>query len=648
MLQKPIQIIKHKISIWHGAALPGIALILITIFVRLSGSLQFLEWMLLDNFLKMRPSEPVDEKVVIVGINEDDIQKIGKYPIPDREIASLIEKIQSYEPSIIGLDIFKDIPVEPGSKQLHKVLKNSKNIIGIDKVLYPDKISPPASLSKEKIGFVDIIPDQDGKYRRYLLMTPSPDNPDDPKQDKFSLSLRLATAYLAAEKNITIENGIQDSNAIRFGSTELPVFDSNSGGYVDTDNGGIQIFMNFRNGKERFRVLSLHDIKNNQVNPSWLQGKIILIGMTATTVRDITNTSAISGLKLNGEIYGVEYHAHATSQIINAVINKRPLLQTWSDNWEYLWIIIWGFVPIVMGNLLQSVWNNLLAVSVSSICLIAAGYLFLVWWGLWIPVVPGLLIFLLNGVVLNAFFQQNRTLKSKIQERQRTIEHTFTIIHNGPLQTLADALSHLRTQEFPQEKLILQLETLNHEIRDIGEFMKREALSNEHILRLGSGLILDLNNPVNELLYEVYTSTLQRKDLKYLSAIRVKTRSFEPIDDKYLNIELKRELCQFLEESLCNIGKHAQGAKRIQVIGKIHDECYSLSVKDNGCGINSSTESKGTKQCKDLAQRLSGTFKRQPVSPKGTLCELTWRLKNQKNHLKINSLCKVMLSKLGM
>ncbi|MGF1673908.1 MAG: CHASE2 domain-containing protein [Rivularia sp. (in: cyanobacteria)] len=648
MLQRLTQRMKHEVSIWRSAALPGIGLILMIIFLRLSGSLQFLEWMLFDSFLKMRPSEPVDEEVVIVGINEDDIQKIGKYPIPDREIASLIEKIQSYEPSVIGLDIFKDIPVEPGSKELHQVLKNSKNIIGIEKVLNPNKISPPASLSKEKVGFVDIIPDKDGKYRRYLLWTPIPDNPNGATQHKFSLSLRLATTYLAAEENITMENGIQDKNAMRFRSTELPIFDSNSGGYVRTDNGGIQILMNFRNGKERFRVLSLHDIKNNQVNRSWLQGKIILIGMTAISVRDIINTSAISDLELNGQVYGVEYHAHATSQIINAVINGRPLLKTWSDNWEYLWIVIWGFISLIIVRLTQSVWNNLLAVSASSVCLIGAGYLFLVWWGLWIPVAPCLLILVVNGVVLNAFFQQNRTLKSKIQERQRIIEHTFTIIHNGPLQTLADALSHLRTQELPQEKLILQLERLNHEIRDIGEFMKREALSNQHILRLGSGLILDLNNPVNELFYEVYTSTLQRTDLKYLSGIKVKARSFEPIDDEYLNIEEKRELCQFLEESLCNVGKHAQGAKRIQVIGKIHDGWYTLSVKDNGCGINSSVESKGTKQCKNLAQRLSGTFKRESVSLNGTLCELTWRLKNKRNHLKINSVCKVMLSKLGM
>ncbi len=633
MLEKIRQRVKDEIPIWRIAAIPGIALILIVVLARLTGSLQFLEWMLLDTFLKMRPHEAVDEKVVIVGINEDDIKKIGRFPIPDREIAGLIKKVHSYKPRIIGVDIFKDVPVEPGSKELGQIFKENKDIIGIEKILKPDKIGPPPNLSRKQVGFVDIIPDKDGKYRRYLLWSPNLENPNN-GEEKFSFSLRLATAYLFAE-NITLNQDMNYSHAIRFGFTELPIFASNTGGYVNTNDGGLQILMNFRNGKGSFRVLSLHDIKNNKINPNILRNKIVIIGMTAITVTDFFNTSAISGIKLKGQISGVKYHAHATSQIINAVMNGRPLLKTWSDNWEYLWIIIWGFVPIIIGRLTQSVWKNLFAVATNIICLTGVGYLFLMWWGWWIPVAPVLLILVINGVGLSAFafYQHDRALKSQINERQSTIEYTFTVIHNGPLQTLANALSQLRTEELSQEKLISQLETLNHEIRDIGDFLKKDALNSEEILRLGSGLILDLNKPVNELFYEVYNSTLQRDDLKYLPNIKVKTRSFEPINDKYLNLQQKRELCQFLEESLCNVGKHAHGAKRIQVTGKKQDGWYTLSIKDNGCGINSSSESKGTKQCQDLAYKLHGTFRRESISPKGCLCEISWRLIVRKNFL---------------
>lgn len=635
MLRKITDLFKNEIPIWRVAAIPGISLIIIITIARLMGSLQFLEWMLLDNFLRMRPNEPVDEKVVLVGINEKDIATIGRYPITDGDIAALIGKIRSYKPRIIGLDIFKNVPVEPGSKELAKVLKENKDVIGIEKVLKPDEIDPPPGLSAEKVGFVDIIPDKDGKYRRYLLWTPDPEKPNDTREDKFSFSLLLAKAYLSAE-NINLNKSIIDSGIIRFDSTEIPTFDSNTGGYVDTDDGGIQTLINFRNGKERFLTFSLHQIKNNQVPANSLRDKIVIIGMTAISSSDFFDTSAISDVKLDGKIYGLEYHAHATSQIINAVIDGRPLLTTWSDNWEYQWIIIWGIIPILIGRFTQSVWKNLLAVTASIFSLVAVCYFSLIWWGLWIPVAPGLLILVVNGVGLSAFafYRHDRALKTQIDERRATIEYTFTIIHNGPLQTLAGTLSHLRTQEEPQEKLISQLEKLNHEIRDIGEFLKQETLDNEEILRLGSGLVLDLNKPVNELFYDVYSSTLQRNDLKYFSEIKVKTRSFEPIDDKHLNIRYKRELCQFIEESLCNIGKHAKGVKRIQVTGKNHNGWYTLSIKDNGCGLTSCNESKGTKQCRNLAFKLSGTFKREGINPKGCLCEISWPLVERKKIIK--------------
>lgn len=144
--------------------------------------------------------------------------------------------------------------------------------------------------------------------------------------------------------------------------------------------------------------------------------------MTAAT-SDLFDTSVISGLELNRNwktsLYGVEYHAHATSQIINAVVNGRPLLKTWLDNWEYLWIIIWGSVPIFIGRLAQSVWQNLLAVAASIICLIGVSYLLLIWCGWWIFVAPSLLILLINGVGLLNLYRTTLLLRQSLRSSQK-------------------------------------------------------------------------------------------------------------------------------------------------------------------------------------------------------------------------------------
>ncbi len=69
---------KQGITIWSVGVLPGIAVIGLIILVRLTGSLQLMEWVTLDSFLLLRSWEPINERVVIVGIDEEDIRRNSK------------------------------------------------------------------------------------------------------------------------------------------------------------------------------------------------------------------------------------------------------------------------------------------------------------------------------------------------------------------------------------------------------------------------------------------------------------------------------------------------------------------------------------------------------------------------------------------
>jgi CHASE2 domain-containing sensor protein/two-component sensor histidine kinase len=606
--------IKQEIAIWRVGTLPGIAVIGLVIIARLTGLLQSWEWSALDDFLRLRPSEPVDERIVIVGINEADIRSIGAYPIPDHEIAALIKTLQRYQPSVLGLDLMRDLPVEPGHAELVTVFKENKNLIAIEKAL-PETIAPPPELPPEQISFSDVITDADGRLRRSLLGTQTP------KGFKFSLALRLSQTYLST-KGISLENGIRDRLAMRFGTTELPRFQPNFGGYVRTNAGGVQGLVNFRSSQPRFRTLSLSDIKTGKFNPSWIRFHIIIIGITSPGV-DIKNIAAIAGNNpAPGLVYGVEFQAHAVSQIVSAVLDGRPLLRVWSDGWEYLWILGWGILGLGLARLTQSPLRNLLAVGVASVSLVGCSFILLIG-GWWIPVVPATLVLVFNGVGLTAFYQYDRALRSRISDRQFIIDSTFDTIHNGPLQTLAKLLKNVREQDLPSNQLISELEHLNHELRAVYESMQRETLTQDNRLYLNSGLELDLQAPIYELLYQVYSYTLER-DLPCFKTLKVKVRTFDPIDNHQLSIEQKRGLSRFLEEALCNVGKHALGVTRLSVTYTHKDGWYILRITDNGVGICSDSEGRGTQQCKNLARQLRGKFVRSPLSPKGTLCELTW------------------------
>ncbi|WP_263983685.1 CHASE2 domain-containing protein [Nostoc flagelliforme] len=192
-----------ELGLWSLAIRPGIIVLLLVILIRITGGIQSWEWMLLDAMLRLRPVEKPDERVVIVGIDEKDIEWVKQYPIPDQKIVELLTKLETYKPLVIGLDIFKNVPVEPGGEQLAQILQANSNIIGIEKILPPGETSPPQSLPSERVGFVDLPNDEDSKNRRYLLYTPNPKNIN---EDKYSLALRLVTKYLNA-KEIELQTG---------------------------------------------------------------------------------------------------------------------------------------------------------------------------------------------------------------------------------------------------------------------------------------------------------------------------------------------------------------------------------------------------------------------------------------------------------
>jgi CHASE2 domain-containing sensor protein/two-component sensor histidine kinase len=574
----------------------------------------------------LRPAEAVDERVVIVEINEKDIQSIGAYPIPDHDLARLLRTLQKYQPRAMGIDIVRDLPVDPGHSELVAAFQDIKNLIAIEKVLPPPFKQPP-ELPPEQIGFADVIVDADGKARRALLGVK---RPGDPKKYAFSLPLRLAEVYLEA-KGIELNRGILDPNAMRFGSTELPRFLPHPGYYGAADDFGVQVLLNFRSGRGRFPTLSFQDIESGRVNPQVLRDRIILIGITAPSLKDAVDTSAIANLELPGQIYGVEFHAHVTSQIISAVLNRRPPLKTWASVWEYLWIVSWGILAINLSRLTQSPLKSFLYVGAASLSLIALGYAFILG-GWWIPIAPALFILVLNGAVLSAFYQYDQALRFQIAVRQQTIDRTFTEIHNGPLQTLANILRHVRDQDLPQNQLLQELENLNFEIRALGEYLEKEALAQKESLLLESNRILDLKQPIHELFYEVYSQTLQR-NFPCFPTLKVKIRSFDPIEDQYLSLKQKRELCQFLQEALCNVGKYAKGVTRLSATGKLNQGWYTLCIQDNGSGLNSSAEGLGTKQSRNIAQQLGGKFQREPCGEKGTMCKLTWPISRRNWHL---------------
>jgi CHASE2 domain-containing sensor protein/two-component sensor histidine kinase len=610
--------LRQQAKIWRAGALPGLVVVACVAIARLTGSLQTLEWMAFDRLLQSRLVEAADDRILIVGINEGDIKQVGKYPIGDRELAELLQTLQAAKPRAIGLDLFRDANAGSDRAELSQVLKHSSNLIGIETALNPNPqfdVKPLPELPPERIGMADVTIDPDGKLRRSLLAS---------KVDgktRYSVPLLLAATYLKAE-GIELQHGSRASNPIQFGSVVLPRFRSDTGGYVNAKAGGNQILLNFRARPQPFRIVSLTDVLSGKVPPNLIRDRIVLIGMTATSVNDTFITSATQGTLLSSIVddteqyqllYGIEYHAHATSQIVSAVLDRRPLIRTWLEGWEYAWIVGWGLFGMALGLMLQSPWKTLSLVAVSSIGIISICYGSIVL-GWWIPLVPALMTLWAAGLTTSLFDRDSRVL---LQQRSLTLKRTYDAVHNGPLQTLA---AILRSVDEPNAVTPLrsQLEALNRELRSVYESMKQELLSGNNRY---------VQTPLPELLYQIYEDTL-RRDLPGFSSLKICVPpNFSSLADCPLTPEQKQGLCIFLEEALCNVGKHAIEASRLDVVCTRQQDEWSLQILDNGVNNPSSSHphnGRGTDQAREIAASLGGKFDRRSRSPQGVACELTW------------------------
>lgn len=624
--------VHHQLQLWREVVVPGLSVVGFLMLARSTGLLQSQEWLVFDQLLRVRPNEAIDQRVVIVGIDEDDINYVGSYPIPDREIAKMLNILHTYKPRVIGLDLFKDKDSNSDRADFALALRKNANIIGVEVALNQKRtfnVKPPPELPAERVGFADVIVDPDGKLRRNLLASKTHTG-----KLKYSLPLCLAQFYLR-EQGIVFHHGSRSYDPIEFGSSRLIRFLPNSGGYVGTDANGFQILLNFRSHPEPFRTLSLRDILTKKIDPNWIRDRVVIVGMTASSIKDRFTTSAVKrtlytrdlGIENSANqyqwIYGVEIHAHATSQIISNVLDGRPLLKVWPEFWEYLWILAWGLLGIILGLILQSPAKTLLSLGLASIGLVGICYILLVV-GWWIPLVPTLLSLASAGLTTSFF---DRDLRTLLEQRSLTLKRCFQTIHNGPLQTLAVILRSLGEEDIETD-MRSQLEQVNRELRSIPDSLSQEMLSRNDSLYLEGNVVLDLQIPIAELLYHIYDNTLQRKFQGFETIQSFIPPNFEPLEECYLNADQKRSLYLFLQEALCNVGKHSQRATRLDVVCTRSASEYCLQIIDNGVGILSKSNYQsgggGTEQAQYLARKLRGKFQRFPHSPQGTVCELTW------------------------
>ncbi len=383
--------VRERLRQWRPLVIAVPAATLLLWGVRALGLLQPWEWAAFDQFTRWRGADLADDRIVIVGIEESDLAYVGTWPLPDAQLAELVEIIRAQEPRAIGLDLYRDLRVEPGHAAWVEIMQTTPNLVGVRKLV--DDVNsraiaaPPTLAALAQVGANDVVEDRDGRLRRGTLFLPDPDT----GQQIPSLGLYMALLYLLPE-GIVPEAAARNPDYMQLAERALPIFEANTGSYVGADAAGYQVLLNYRGPAGTFMTVSLAQVLEGEIEADLFRDRVVLIGPTATSLNDYFLTPFSSGWASTPErMAGVEIHANVASQILSAALENRALWQTWPDSLEWLWIVGWttAGAGVCFGLRLRPI-TGLGLVGLAILC---GGLSWSAFTGLtlWLPVVPPLL-----------------------------------------------------------------------------------------------------------------------------------------------------------------------------------------------------------------------------------------------------------------
>jgi adenylate cyclase len=426
--------LRRQIWEWRGVWTVAPSVATVAIALRIFGWLQPWELTALDQYFRWRPLEPTDERIVIVGVSEADLKKLRQWPVSDAVLAQLLEKLKTQKPRAIGLDLYRDLPVPPGHSELAKVFQTTPNLIGIEKLNEKDKtdtVAPPPELAKNaQVGTNNVVVDLDGKLRRGLLSDVN-DGQSIP-----SFSFLLAGIYLQAQ-NILPQPSETNPKVFQWGKSVFRPFIADDGGYVNADDGGYQIVLNYRGPAKSFRTVSLADVLENRISPDLMRDRIVLIGSTATSLNDFFYTP-YSGDRITTpeRTPGVEVQANLISHILSAALDGRSSIQTLPEGVEWLWILLWTGVGASLtwkwrytGGIRSLSWKRVGGSFLAAGLLLGSTYIAFLW-GWWVPVVPPILGLVGSAIVITAYIAHSAGRLRKTFGRYLTDEVVANLLES--------------------------------------------------------------------------------------------------------------------------------------------------------------------------------------------------------------------------
>jgi HD-GYP domain-containing protein (c-di-GMP phosphodiesterase class II) len=308
-----------------------------------------------DTLLRLAPTKPPGDRVVIIDIDERSLSTIGQWPWSRDLIGRLIGRLREMGASVIALDMIFAEPDRYGrpagsdkrsmaeaqpdaDDQLAEALREGRVVLGYALtfdgaaglrggcVLHPLGLAilqpaeetddtpffraagavcslPKLAQAAGASGFLNAAPDSDGILRRVPLLVEL----DGRVYPGLALS---AVVGATGTHDVTLRVSNVNASSLILDSRSVPL------------DGKSNLLLRFRGKKKKFPYLSAADVLRGHVAGGTLRNKIVFVGTTALGTREVVATP------LDTLFAGVEVQATVADNLLEQDFIRRPQLGT--------------------------------------------------------------------------------------------------------------------------------------------------------------------------------------------------------------------------------------------------------------------------------------------------------------------------------